>query len=68
MCLLLKPETINISSFKDQVRDYLEIERQITNLRTKLKKEEQFNRKMELNIKTKKLEQSKNKLLGGCMA
>ena len=37
----------------------------IANLRSKLKKESQFNRKMELNIEIKRLEQSKNKLLGG---
>ena len=42
-----------------------EIEGQITSLRAKLKKESQFNRKMELNIEIKKLEQNKNKLLGG---
>lgn len=42
-----------------------EIEQEITSLRSKLKKESQFNRKMELNIKIKRLEQNKNKLLGG---
>ena len=42
-----------------------EIEGQITSLRAKLKKESQFNRKMELNIEIKRLEQDKNKLLGG---
>ncbi len=42
-----------------------EIEGQITSLRAKLKKETQFNRKMELNIEIKRLEQNKNKLLGG---
>ena len=42
-----------------------EIEQEITSLRAKLKKESQFNRKMELNIEIKRLEQSKNKLLGG---
>ena len=42
-----------------------EIERRITSLRSKLKKETQFNRKMELNIEIKRLEQNKNKLLGG---
>lgn len=41
------------------------IEQEIVSLRSKLKKETQFNRKMELNIEIKKLEQSKNKLLGG---
>lgn len=41
----------------------LEIE--ISNLRNKLKKETQFNRKMELNIKIKLLETEKNNLLGG---
>ncbi|NMB96129.1 MAG: DUF4391 domain-containing protein [Clostridiaceae bacterium] len=42
-----------------------EIEQEIVSLRYKLKKESQFNRKMELNIEIKKLERSKNKLLGG---
>jgi len=42
-----------------------EIEQEITSLRAKLKKESQFNRKMELNIEIKRLEQNKNKLLGG---
>ena len=41
------------------------IEQQITALRTKIKRETQFNRKMELNIEIKRLEQNKNKLLGG---
>jgi len=42
-----------------------EIERRIATLRSGLKKETQFNRRMELNIEIKRLEQSKNKLLGG---
>lgn len=41
------------------------IEQEIVSLRSKLKKESQFNRKMELNIEIKRLERSKNKLLGG---
>jgi hypothetical protein len=41
------------------------IEQRMAYLRSKLKKETQFNRKMELNIEIKRLEQSKNKLLGG---
>ncbi|HFU4371687.1 TPA: DUF4391 domain-containing protein [Streptococcus suis] len=41
------------------------IEQEITSLRAKLKKESQFNLKMELNIEIKRLEQNKNKLLGG---
>lgn len=41
------------------------IEQEIVSLRSKLKKETQFNRKMELNIEIKRLEQNKNKLLGG---
>jgi len=41
------------------------IEQEITSLRAKLKKESQFNRRMELNIEIKRLEQNKNKLLGG---
>ena len=42
-----------------------DIEQEITSLRARLKKESQFNRRMELNIEIKKLEQNKNKLLGG---
>lgn len=42
-----------------------EIDGQITSLRARLKKESQFNRKMELNIEIKKLEQKKDKLLEG---
>lgn len=42
-----------------------DIEQRIISLRSKLKKENQFNRKMELNIEIKRLEQNKNKLLGG---
>ena len=42
-----------------------DIEQKITSLRARLKKESQFNRRMELNIEIKKLEQNKNKLLGG---
>ena len=41
------------------------IEQQITALRAKIKSEIQFNRKMELNIEIKRLEQNKNKLVGG---
>lgn len=41
------------------------LELEITSLRAKLKKESQFNRKMEMNIEIKRLEQKKNKLLGG---
>lgn len=41
------------------------IEQQINSLRAKMNKETQFNRKMELNIEIKRLEQNKNKLVGG---
>jgi hypothetical protein len=41
-----------------------EIEGQITSLRAKLKKETQFNRKMELNIEIKKLEKERQRYLG----
>lgn len=40
-----------------------ELEGQITSLRVKLKKETQFNRKMELNIEIKKLEKCLDKLI-----
>ena len=40
-----------------------DIEQEITSLRARLKKESQFNRRMELNIEIKKLEQNKNKWL-----
>lgn len=41
------------------------IDEEITSLRDRLKKEDQFNRKMELNIRIKKLDQKKEKLIGG---
>lgn len=41
------------------------IEQQITALKAKIKSETQFNRKMEFNIEVKRLEKSKNKLVGG---
>ena len=41
------------------------LEQQITSLKSKIKSETQFNRKMELNIEIKRLEQNKNKLVGG---
>lgn len=41
-----------------------EIDRQIAAYRAGLKKETQFNRKLEINIQIKKLEQQKNKLIG----
>lgn len=41
------------------------LEQEITALRAKLKKETQFNRKMDLNIAIKKLEQEKRNLMGG---
>jgi len=41
-----------------------EIEGQITSLRAKLKKESQFNRKMELNIEIKNLEKERQRYLG----
>jgi len=50
-------------------RDFLgklnTLEQNLTSLRTALKKENQFNRKMELSIKIKNMEASKNKLLKG---
>ena len=42
-----------------------DIEQKIANLRSKLKRETQFNRRMELNIEIKRLEKTKNNLLGG---
>ncbi|MHB8128963.1 MAG: DUF4391 domain-containing protein [Mobilitalea sp.] len=41
------------------------IDIEISTLRSKLKKENQFNRRMELNIEIKSLEKEKNNLLGG---
>ena len=63
----IMPTDINITGaeareLSAQIED---IEQEITSLRAKLKKESQFNRRMELNIEIKKLEQNKNKLLGG---
>lgn len=47
------------------VNEIEELEQQKSNLRTTLKKETQFNRKMEINIKIKQLDILKNKLLQG---
>jgi len=41
------------------------IEQEIASLKTKLKKEIQFNRKMEINIEINKLEKQKNSTIGG---
>lgn len=41
------------------------LDQEMANLRNQLKKESQFNRKMELNIKIKQLESTKHKLLQG---
>lgn len=41
-----------------------DIEREISFLRTKLNKETQFNRRMELNIQIKKLEEEREKVIG----
>lgn len=46
----------------NQIED---LEQKIFSLRSRLKKEAQFNRKMELNIEIKRLEQNQSKLLGG---
>lgn len=50
---------------RELTRQIEDIEGQITSLRAKLKKEDQFNRKMEINIRIKKLEHKKEKLIGG---
>ncbi len=42
-----------------------EIENQITTLRAKIKKETQFNKRIEINIEIKKLEQKKKEILEG---
>lgn len=42
-----------------------DIEGQITSLRARLKKESQFNRRMEFNIQIKRLTNKKNELIGG---
>lgn len=58
-------DTITGAEARELLAKIEDIERKIASLRSKLKKETQFNRKMELNIEIKRLEQSKNKLLGG---
>lgn len=50
---------------KELLEQVAMIDSQIFSIRTGLKKETQFNRKMELNIKIKKLEQQKKDLIGG---
>lgn len=58
-------DTITGAEARELSAKIKDIEQKIANLRTKLKKETQFNRRMELNIEIKRLEQSKNKLIGG---
>ncbi len=58
-------ENITGAEARQLSADIEAIEQEIVSLRSKLKKESQFNRKMELNIEIKKLERSKSKLLGG---
>jgi len=58
-------ETITGAEARELSAKIEAIEQRIKSLRSKLNKETQFNRKMELNIEIKRLEQSKNKLLGG---
>jgi len=58
-------ENITGAEARQLSADIETIEQEIVSLRSKLKKESQFNRKMELNIEIKRLERSKNKLLGG---
>lgn len=50
---------------RELVRQIEAIDKQITSLRSRLKKESQFNRRMELNIEIKKLEQKRDELLRG---
>jgi len=57
-------ETITGAEARELSAKIEAIEQRIKSLRSKLNKETQFNRKMELNIEIKRLEQSKNKLLG----
>mgnify|MGYP000892800684 FL=1 len=58
-------ETITGEKAREITAKVEEIEQKIISLRYKLHKESQFNRKMELNIEIKRLEQNKEKLLGG---
>ena len=58
-------ENITGAEARQLTADIEAIEQEIVSLRSKLKKETQFNRKMELNIEIKRLEQNKNKLIGG---
>ncbi|MDE4541244.1 DUF4391 domain-containing protein [Thermoanaerobacterium sp. R66] len=58
-------DTITGTEARELTAKIEDIEQKIISLRSKLKKETQFNCKMELNIEIKRLEQSKNKLLGG---
>ena len=63
----MMPADDNITGLEARklAREIEDIEEEMIDLRHKLKKESQFNRKMELNIKIKGLEQRKNNLLGG---
>ena len=63
--IMPKDNNITGSEARELSAKIEEIEQQINSLRSKLKKETQFNRRMELNIEIKRLKQNKNKLLGG---
>ena len=63
--IMMMDENITGTEARELSAKIEDIEQEIVSLRSKLKKESQFNRKMELNIEIKKLERSKNKLLGG---
>ena len=57
-------ENITGAEARQLSADIEAIEQEIVSLRSKLKKESQFNRKMELNIEIKKLEQDRKGILG----
>lgn len=62
-CMLCKSTNLSADKAREFLKKMNYIETQIDTLRASIKKEDQFNHKMELNIKIKRLEEAKNRLI-----
>ncbi len=58
-------EEVNVDIVKEQYDAIEALEKQIEGLKSKIKKESQFNKRLELNVQIKKLEQQKEKMIEG---
>lgn len=56
-------ETLNIEVIKEQYNAIITIDQKIEDLRSKIKKESQFNKRLELNVQVKILEQQKVQMI-----